>query len=72
MHACQNPAFHHYIFETLAAMIKHICSSGDANATATMEGLILPPFQVYILSLNPSPYTPNSCSPPTSAKRPTY
>ena len=45
MHACQNPAFHHYIFETLAAMIKHICSSGDASAVATMEGLILPPFR---------------------------
>jgi len=41
----KNPAFHHYIFETLAAMTKHICASGDAAAVSTMEGLILPPFQ---------------------------
>jgi len=42
----KNPAFHHYIFETLAAISKHICATGDPAAVTTMEGLILPPFQV--------------------------
>lgn len=41
----KNPAFHHYIFETLAAMNRHICASGDASAVTAIEGMILPPFQ---------------------------
>lgn len=44
--APKNPAFHHFIFETLAAVIKHVCA--DAAAVATMEGMMLPPFQTVI------------------------
>jgi len=44
--APKNPAFHHYIFETLAGVIKQICVAGDANAVTAMEGMLLPPFKM--------------------------
>ena len=44
--APKNPAFHHFIFESLAAVIRHVCASGDAGAVKSMEDVMLPPFQV--------------------------
>jgi len=46
--APKNPAFHHFIFESLAAVIRHVCAGGDAAAISTMEGTMLPPFQMVL------------------------
>mmetsp|Transcript_33282 Transcript_33282/g.84031 ORF Transcript_33282/g.84031 Transcript_33282/m.84031 type:complete len:988 (+) Transcript_33282:209-3172(+) len=46
--APKNPAFHHFIFESLAAVIKSVCQGGDQAAVATMEGTMIPPFQMVI------------------------
>ena len=42
--APKTPAFHHYIFESLAAVIRH--TAAIPTAVASMEEIILPPFQV--------------------------
>jgi hypothetical protein len=41
--APKTPAFHHYIFESLAAVIRHIAA--DPVAVASLEEIIIPPFQ---------------------------
>mmetsp|Transcript_1960 Transcript_1960/g.4575 ORF Transcript_1960/g.4575 Transcript_1960/m.4575 type:complete len:987 (-) Transcript_1960:193-3153(-) len=46
--APKNPAFHHFIFETLAAVIKHVCGGGDQAAVVAMEGMMMPPFQTVL------------------------
>eukprot|EP00282_Hemiselmis_andersenii_P000320 CAMPEP_0114129338 /NCGR_PEP_ID=MMETSP0043_2-20121206/11423_1 /TAXON_ID=464988 /ORGANISM="Hemiselmis andersenii, Strain CCMP644" /LENGTH=980 /DNA_ID=CAMNT_0001222609 /DNA_START=126 /DNA_END=3068 /DNA_ORIENTATION=- len=46
--APKNPAFHHFIFESLAAVIKCVCAGGDQHAVATMEATMIPPFQMVI------------------------
>mmetsp|Transcript_53150 Transcript_53150/g.108402 ORF Transcript_53150/g.108402 Transcript_53150/m.108402 type:complete len:986 (-) Transcript_53150:196-3153(-) len=46
--APKNPAFHHFIFETLAAVIKHVCGGGDSAAVVAMEGMMIPPFQTVL------------------------
>ena len=43
--APKTPAFHHYIFESLAAVTRHIAA--DPVAIASVEEFTLPPFQAW-------------------------
>mmetsp|Transcript_82019 Transcript_82019/g.220246 ORF Transcript_82019/g.220246 Transcript_82019/m.220246 type:complete len:988 (-) Transcript_82019:468-3431(-) len=44
--APKNPAFHHYIFESLAAVVRHIAA--DPVAVTSMEEFTIPPFQMVL------------------------
>ena len=47
---CANPSqpmFNHYLFETLAALLRTVCSSNPApEVDAKFEELLMPPFNV--------------------------
>ncbi|KAH8061548.1 hypothetical protein JL722_4179 [Aureococcus anophagefferens] len=40
----RNPKFNHYLFESLAVLVR-VCCEANRDATATFEGLLFPPFQ---------------------------
>ena len=51
----RNPAYNHYLFETVAGLVKHSCSN-DPNQCTTFEGLLFPPFQL-ILEMDVTEFT---------------
>ena len=52
----RNPQFNHYMFESIAVLVKSACST-DPNLTSSFEGLLFPPFQT-VLQLDVSEFTP--------------
>ena len=40
----RNPKFNHYLFESLAVLVR-VCCEANRDATTTFEGLLFPPFQ---------------------------
>jgi exportin-2 (importin alpha re-exporter) len=51
-----NPHFNHCLFESIAVLIKSVCSKDPSHVTA-FEGFLFPPFQA-ILQLDISEFTP--------------
>jgi exportin-2 (importin alpha re-exporter) len=43
----KNPQFHHYLFETLACLIRYLCPN-NLNTLALFEGALFPPFQAML------------------------
>lgn len=52
----RNPSYNHYLFESIAALVKNVCSK-DASQTNTLEGLLFPPFQS-VLQMDIVEFTP--------------
>lgn len=52
----RNPQFNHYLFESVAVLVRSVCSR-NASATLALENLLFPPFQTVlqmeILELSP-------------------
>lgn len=52
----RNPQFNHYLFESVAVLVRSVCSK-NASATLALENLLFPPFQTVlqmeILELSP-------------------
>ncbi len=51
-----NPAFNHYLFETVAALVRYICAATPAAVDA-FEQLLFPPFQT-VLRMDIAEFTP--------------
>lgn len=50
LEVCKNPTqpgFNHYLFESVAALIKHGCAV-DSSAVVTYEEMLFPPFQILL------------------------
>ena len=43
----RNPQYNHYLFESIAVLIRSVCSK-DTNYTAAFEALLFPPFQTVL------------------------
>jgi exportin-2 (importin alpha re-exporter) len=52
----RNPQFNHYMFESIAVLVRSVCSK-QPEATSSFEGLLFPPFQI-VLQLDVSEFTP--------------
>mmetsp|Transcript_61393 Transcript_61393/g.73848 ORF Transcript_61393/g.73848 Transcript_61393/m.73848 type:complete len:977 (+) Transcript_61393:114-3044(+) len=52
----RNPHFNHYMFESIAVLVKHVCSVA-AQHTEAFEKLLFPPFQT-VLSANIEEFSP--------------
>lgn len=52
----RNPRFNHFLFESIAVLVKSVCSV-DASATANFETLLFPPFQT-VLQMEVAEFTP--------------
>jgi exportin-2 (importin alpha re-exporter) len=52
----RNPSYNHYLFESIAALVRNCCSK-DASMTAQLEGLLFPPFQT-VLQMDILEFTP--------------
>jgi exportin-2 (importin alpha re-exporter) len=52
----RNPQFNHYLFESIAVLVRSVCST-DASATSMMEPLLFEPFNI-ILQLDIAEFTP--------------
>lgn len=52
----RNPRYNHYLFESIAVLVKSVCQK-EPNATSAFEGFLFPPFQV-ILQQDVSEFTP--------------
>ena len=52
----QNPSYNHYLFESIAALVRNVCSN-DQSKISEMEGLLFPPFQI-VLQLDVTEFTP--------------
>ena len=52
----RNPQYNHYIFESIAVLIKSVCTKEPA-ATSAFESFLFPPFQT-ILQMDVSEFTP--------------
>jgi len=52
----RNPQFNHYLFESIAVLIRNVCSQ-DPNATTSFENLLFEPFNV-VLQLQVDEFTP--------------
>mmetsp|Transcript_36288 Transcript_36288/g.87897 ORF Transcript_36288/g.87897 Transcript_36288/m.87897 type:complete len:977 (+) Transcript_36288:29-2959(+) len=52
----RNPSYNHYLFESIAALVRNVCSK-DASQTAQLEALLFPPFQI-VLQMDISEFTP--------------
>ena len=52
-----NPSFNHYMFETVAVLVRSLCKSGNQQAVDAFEGLLFPPFQ-YVLQKDVAEFTP--------------
>lgn len=51
-----NPTFNHYLFETVASLVKYICAATPAAVNA-FEQLLFPPFQT-VLQMDIAEFTP--------------
>ena len=51
-----NPTFNHFLFETVAALVKYICAASPAAVNA-FEQLLFPPFQT-VLQMDIAEFTP--------------
>jgi exportin-2 (importin alpha re-exporter) len=52
----RNPSYNHYLFESIAALVRNVCSK-DPSQTAQLETLLFPPFQT-VLQLDILEFTP--------------
>ena len=52
----RNPQFNHYLFESIAVLVKAVCAK-DASHTPAFEALLFPPFQT-VLQMDVSEFTP--------------
>ena len=52
----RNPHYNHYLFESIAALVRNVCSK-DASQTSQMEVLLFPPFQT-VLQMDITEFTP--------------
>jgi len=52
----RNPQFNHYLFESIAVLVKSVCAK-DASHTSAFEGLLFPPFQM-VLQMDVFEFTP--------------
>jgi exportin-2 (importin alpha re-exporter) len=52
----RNPSYNHYLFESIAALVRNCCSQ-DASMTAKLEALLFPPFQT-VLQMEILEFTP--------------
>jgi len=52
----RNPQYNHYMFESIAVLVKSVCRKHPEN-TVAFEGLLFPPFQ-NVLQLDVSEFTP--------------
>ena len=52
----RNPQYNHYMFESIAVLVKAVCSKHQEH-TATFEGLLFPPFQ-QVLQMDVAEFTP--------------
>lgn len=53
----RNPLFNHYLFESIAVLVRSVCSNDPLAATTTMEPLLFEPFTI-ILQLDITEFTP--------------
>ena len=49
-----NPSFNHYLFETIASLVRYICAA-TPTAVDAFEGMLFPPFQQANPTPNPNP-----------------
>ncbi|KAL3943514.1 MAG: hypothetical protein SGBAC_002409 [Bacillariaceae sp.] len=52
----RNPSYNHYMFESIAALVRNVCSK-DPSQTPQLEALLFPPFQT-VLQMDISEFTP--------------
>jgi exportin-2 (importin alpha re-exporter) len=52
----RNPQFNHYLFESIAVLVKSVCTK-NPEYTAAFEALLFPPFQL-VLQMDVSEFTP--------------
>jgi exportin-2 (importin alpha re-exporter) len=52
----RNPQYNHFMFESIAILVKSVCSKHPEHV-ATFEGLLFPPFQT-VLQMDVSEFTP--------------
>jgi exportin-2 (importin alpha re-exporter) len=52
----RNPSYNHYLFESIAALVRNCCSK-DPSMTSQVEALLFPPFQT-VLQLDILEFTP--------------
>ena len=52
----RNPQFNHYLFESIAVLIRNVCSE-DPSATSSFEALLFPPFNT-VLQMRVEEFTP--------------
>ena len=52
----RNPQYNHFMFESIAILVKSVCSKHSEHV-ATFEGLLFPPFQT-VLQMDVSEFTP--------------
>lgn len=51
-----NPHFNHYLFESIAVLVRSVCST-DAKYVQSFEGLLFPPFN-HVLQMEVTEFTP--------------
>ena len=51
-----NPSFNHYLFETIASLVRYICAA-TPTAVDAFEGMLFPPFQ-QVLQADIAEFTP--------------
>lgn len=52
----RNPSYNHYLFESIAALVRNCCSA-DSSMTSQLEQLLFPPFQT-VLQMDILEFTP--------------
>jgi exportin-2 (importin alpha re-exporter) len=52
----RNPRYNHWLFESIAVLVKSVCKV-EPSATTAFEGFLFPPFQI-ILQMDVSEFTP--------------
>lgn len=52
----RNPHYNHYLFESIAVLVRAVCSK-DPSHTASFENLLFPPFQT-VLQMDVAEFTP--------------
>jgi exportin-2 (importin alpha re-exporter) len=52
----RNPSYNHYLFESIAALVRNVCSK-DRSKTADMEAMLFQPFQL-VLQMDITEFSP--------------
>jgi len=52
----RNPSYNHYLFESIAVLVKSVCTK-NPECTAAFEAMLFPPFQL-VLQMDVSEFTP--------------